>query len=81
MNISSKAWVFVGIILWGIPTGTMFAMTAALLKPGAFLEIDQFKNDVFVRSMIYSIPVFSFLGILIGLIIHEIAQRRINRTP
>lgn len=78
-NISPKAWIIVGIIVWGIPTGIMLAMMIALMKPDAFLEINQFQIDVFVRATLFAVPIFSFLGVLLGLVMYQLVKGKLSQ--
>ncbi len=70
-EIKKGSWMLVGIFLWGIPTGALCSLVTAFLKPGSFSEIQSFQMAVFVNNCIVFVPLFAFLGGILGLLMFK----------
>ena len=75
MKISKKYFIIAGILLWGIPTGIIFSIIFACMKPNSFFEISIFQLDRFLKFAPAVTIVFSFLGILVGLVLFRICNK------
>jgi len=66
MKINRNLWLFVGIVLWGIPTGVFLSLIIGSLKSGTLLEFGGFDEARFFKSLFISVPIFAFCGFIFG---------------
>lgn len=76
MPIKRVAWIIVGVFLWGIPTGIMFSAFAAMFNPESFFEMRAFDSKVFFQSLYRFVPLFTVLGVLLGLILAQMTRQK-----
>ena len=76
MPIKRVAWIIVGVFLWGIPTGIMFSAFAAMLNPQSFFEMQPFNGEIFFKSLYRFVPLFTVLGVLLGLILAQMTRQK-----
>lgn len=74
MSIKKQAWVFVGILLWGIPTAVFLSCFLAVLKPGTW-EAQPFQDDVFYNAATILTPIFIVFGFCFGLLMDRIGRK------
>lgn len=70
-------WVAIGVVLWGIPTGLMIALILAFVRPDSFMELQSFQQRIFIRSLMMFVPIFSALGIGLGLVMYQIIKKNL----
>jgi hypothetical protein len=67
MNIKKSSWILLGIFLWGIPTAIFLSLLLAVKKPGTLLEAQDFQQSIFLKSLYFTVPIFSIMGTFYGL--------------
>lgn len=76
MKITKTHWILIGIFLWGIPTAVFGAAFLAVIKPGHFPESQPFDNVVFVKMLIILAPIFIIIGLLYGVLMSKLGQKK-----
>jgi len=77
--IIRDTWLFVGVVLWGIPTALFASLILAFIDFKSFPGTQIFHLTIFIKYLIILAPLFIFLGVLIGILMFHISRNAINQ--
>lgn len=81
MTISRNAWMLVGILLWGIPTGIITSLMMAIYQSRSLSGGYLFSYDDFLRNVSLTMPVFCIMGLAIGLVMFNVGKNAKRKSP
>lgn len=67
MSTLTMLWIFVGFVLWGLPTGVLVAFMLANLTIDAGIQFVGLQEEKFKLYLMISVPVFCALGLWFGI--------------
>lgn len=79
VRIKQSAWVTIGVVLWGLPTGIMAALFSSLIKSGTILQLQRFDMTIFYQRASVLVPLFVVLGIFLGFMMFHLSERQHSR--
>ncbi len=74
--VQRKTWIFVGIVLWGIPTGIMFSLFLSIIDLKSKSGLREFVFGDFLSTAYVMIPLFSIFGLILGSILYKFGEKR-----
>lgn len=74
MGKITQMWIFVGLCLWGFPTGLLTSFMLANLSFGDGIKQIEFQPDKFRFYLMLIVPLFCLAGYFLGLYMGKLSE-------
>jgi len=69
-------WIFVGLCLWGFPTGLLISFMLANLSFGEGIKLIEFQPEKFKLYLMVIVPIFCAAGYFLGLYMGNLTEEQ-----
>lgn len=74
MSSITRLWIFVGLVLWGFPTGLLLSFMLANLSFTDGIKLIEFQPDRFKMYLALVVPLFCVAGFFLGVYMGKLTE-------
>lgn len=76
MSTITRMWIFVGLCLWGFPTGLLTSFMLANLSFSEGIKLIEFQPEKFKLYLMVIVPLFCLAGYFLGLYMGNLTEEQ-----